>query len=183
MRDVYSIFGTLLALGIAFPGWLFAWWLIFPQRVERAESQLTDHTGRCLRVGLLATVPTILAVLVLINVAVPFAQVLAVAIALSALAFAALGAAGLTLRMARQLQRRSAELSESAAYLRAAIALELAAAFPFIGWLLVIPFTILYAFGAAILATLPQRQPATAATAEPLTIHLEDHPATSNSSP
>ena len=30
MSDVSAIFGTLLLIGIAFPGMLTAWWTLFP---------------------------------------------------------------------------------------------------------------------------------------------------------
>ncbi len=43
MADVYAIFGTLLALGIAFPGMLTAWWLLFPRTVEGAQQRLSGN--------------------------------------------------------------------------------------------------------------------------------------------
>ena len=63
MSDVYAVFGTLLALGIAFPGLVFTWWLLFPGPAGRAEARLAHTPGRTFSFGLLLTL--IVAILVL----------------------------------------------------------------------------------------------------------------------
>ena len=40
MADVYAVFGTLIGIGIAYPGMLTAWWLMFPRIVTRASDRL-----------------------------------------------------------------------------------------------------------------------------------------------
>ena len=57
--------------------------------------------------------------------------------------------------MGQRLRPRSSEnASEAASFLRGAIALELAAAFPVIGWFLAIPLITLCSLGAASFAVL-----------------------------
>ena len=149
MRDVYAIFGTLLAFGIAFPGWLVAWWLLFPARVDSAETHLAAHPLRCFWRGLLMLLLTGVPTFLLASVPLPFTQLAAAGITLLLLAIAALGAAALVLKMSRHLIAQSPALSPAKAFLLAAIALELAAIFPLIGWLLFVPITIILSFGAA----------------------------------
>jgi hypothetical protein len=45
-------------------------------------------------------------------------------------------------------------MSDSAAFVRAAVALELAAVFPMLGWLIVVPLATTISLGAAIFAVL-----------------------------
>ena len=75
MRDVYAIFGTLLALGIAFPGWLFAWWLLFPSRVEQARRQIKEHTRRSFIWGAIGTIAIALVFKLLPNASVSWRDV------------------------------------------------------------------------------------------------------------
>jgi hypothetical protein len=70
------------------------------------------------------------------------------------LSFASLGAAGLAGRMAGQMRKASPELSGLGAFVRAAIALELAAAFPVIGWFVAIPLLTVTSLGATVFALL-----------------------------
>ena len=155
MADVYSIFGTLLALGIAFPGMLFAWWLLFPNSVERAAQRVEQTPWRSLFSGIPIFIGMAIPIILLFSISVPFAKFLAALMLFSSLGFAGMGAAGIALKMSRQLKIRSNDsLSDSGAFIRAAVALELAAAFPLIGWLVVIPITIITSLGAAVSAIL-----------------------------
>ena len=169
MRDVYAVFGTLLAFGIAFPGWMFAWWLLFPKWVNSAETHLTTKPIRCLIRGtvtlLLIGIPTLL----LATVPLPFAQLAAATIGLILTAIAAIGAAALILKLANQLIIHSPTLTKPRAFIAAAVALELAAIFPLIGWLLVVPITTLTSLGAAIYILSPFRR----RTTQPATLTIE----------
>ncbi len=172
MSDVYAVFGTLLALGIAFPGLIFTWWLLFPGPAGRAEARLAHTPGRAFSFGLLLSVIVAVLVIILANLPLPGANLAAAGLVIITLAVAAVGAVGLTSQMAQRLSERSqAGLSPAAAFLRAAVALELAAAFPIIGWFLLIPLCLILCLGAAGLALLrraPRRQQAP--TSEPLVV-------------
>ncbi len=155
MADVYAIFGTLLALGIAFPGMLAAWWLLFPGTVEMASARVARTPWKTFGLGLVSSGLALLPVFVLFALSAPFTRFLGTTLLFAALAFAGMGAAGIALHMGEHLQQRMGnQLSKPAAFVRGAIALELAAAFPFIGWLLVIPLTIITSMGAATFAVL-----------------------------
>lgn len=168
MADVYAVFGTLLALGIAFPGMLTAWRLIFPELTERASHRL-DHTPwKALLLGAVLAGP--LALVLAVLSASPYGPVKFVgAIGLiGMLAFASLGASGLAAVMGRRLAAAAGGgLSELAGFVRGALALELAAAFPIIGWMLVIPTVTLAGLGAAAFAVLGWMPSAAAAHSSP----------------
>lgn len=167
MSDVYAVFGTLLALGIAFPGLIFTWWLLFPGPVSRAEARLTHTPGRAFFSGLLLVFLLTVVVVALVNLPLPGANFTAVALVVITLAVSAVGAAGLTHWMAQRLRERSNPgLSPAGGFLRAVVVLELAAAFPIIGWFLFIPLCLILSLGAAVLA-LMSRRPRPAAAAEP----------------
>lgn len=168
MADVYAVFGTLLALGIAFPGMLTAAWLLFPETVARAQTRLEHTPGRCLAMGVGGAAA--LAVPLGILFALPFGptRFLGAVGLMLALAAATLGAAGLAAEMGRRLNERAeGRFTPAGAFLRGAVALELAAAFPFIGWFLVIPVTLLTSLGAALFALLRWRPRQAALAAEP----------------
>jgi hypothetical protein len=155
MADVYAVFGTLLALGIIFPGMLVAWSLIFPGMVGRAGSRIELTPWRCLGLGVALAIPIGFTVAILLSIALGPANFLGAAVIVISLAFSSLGASGMAGMMGQRLLPRSKEsTSEAASFLRGAIVLELAAAFPVIGWFLVIPIAILTSLGAAAFAVL-----------------------------
>lgn len=155
MADVYAVFGSLLALGIAFPGMLTAWWLMFPGLTDRASTRFELSPWKSLALGGLLALPLVVVLVVLFASPLGPVKFIGSLMLIGALAFASLGASGLAALMGRRISARSSsELSDIAAFVRGALALELAAAFPVIGWLLVIPAVTVSGFGAAAFALL-----------------------------
>lgn len=154
MADISALFGILLALGIAFPGMLTAWWLLFPASVERARLRLERTPWKCFFAGGLTT--AIIAIPIVILLVLPFGptKFIAWSIIFIALTCASLGASGIAAKMGERLASRAHDMSAANAFVRGAIALELAAAFPIIGWFIVIPLTIVTAIGATVFALL-----------------------------
>lgn len=163
MSDVYIAFGTLLSLGIVFPGLLMTWWLIFPKRVNRAKAELAQRPLRTFVIGFVMVGVIGLPTMLLLAISLPFTSFLGAAVIIAALAFSLIGAAGLTSWMADRLASRSSgQMSESASFLRSAVVLELGAAFPILGWFLFIPLCIIACLGAATMAFLGRRTVQTA---------------------
>jgi len=172
MADVSAIFGILLTLGLVFPGLLTAWWLLFPATVERARVRLDRSPWPCFWLGGVLTAALVIPIVVLLALPLGPAKFAGWTLIFAALGLSSLGAAGLAAKMAGQLERRSGgAASPLGAFVRAAVALELAAAFPLIGWFIVIPLAIVTALGATVFALLrwaPARLPeATPAAAAP----------------
>src|SRR3972149_8017727 len=135
MADVYAVFGTLLALGIAFPGMLVAWWLLFPRVVARASGCLDRAPSSCLGTGLGLAVAVAILAGVLSAVPLGLFKFLGLLLTVLALGLASLGAAGVAALLGNRLSERAGGgPSPFTGFLQGALALELAAAFPFIGW-------------------------------------------------
>lgn len=169
MGDVFAIFGTLLAVGIALPGLLLAWSLLFPALVARSGARLAATPWRCLAAGLAGLLLLLPPGVLLLGQAAGPAQLLGWAGIALLLTGASLGAAGLAGLMGARLHGAGAEWTPGN-LLRGAIALELAAAFPLIGWFVVMPIGAICALGAALLALLRRKAPAAQPT--PITAPL-----------
>jgi len=165
MADITAIFGILLLVGIAFPGMLAAWWLLFPATVDRARLRLESTPWQTFWFGGVITAATIIPTVLLL--ALPFGPakfagwfIIALLVGLSSL-----GSAGIAAKMAQTLSGRSG-FSQAAAFVSGAVALELAVIFPVIGWFFVLPLTIVSALGATGFALL-RWQPKTTAILAP----------------
>jgi hypothetical protein len=163
MSDILAIFFILLSLGIAYPGLLVTVQLLFPNIVRANQQRLAQHPWRCLWTGMAAALLLSLPVLALVNSAVSLMQFIGWAILALGLALSAFGAAGLAGLMAARLS--GSDTPPLGAYARAAVALELAAAFPLLGWLLFFPLSVLATLGAAVWSAL--RRPAVPVVAAP----------------
>lgn len=153
MADILATFGILLALGIIFPGMLTAWWLLFPVTVERAQLRLERTPWQCFGLGGAIALVLLVPIGILLALPLGVTQFMGSSLLFITLAFASLGAAGLAAKMGEQLAARSGNgLSPAGVFVRGAVALELAAAFPIIGWFIVIPLVTITSLGALAFA-------------------------------
>lgn len=154
MANITAVFGILFILGLAFPGLLTAWWLLFPATVERARLRLERTPWRCFWLGGVLTAMLVIPIVILL--ALPFgpAKFMGWALVVIALTISALGAAGLAAKMGEKISARSGHVSPIGAFVRGAIALELAAAFPILGWFILIPIAVVTSLGATAFALL-----------------------------
>ncbi|MCF6277201.1 MAG: hypothetical protein L3J16_00405 [Anaerolineales bacterium] len=154
MADVQMIFGILLLLGIAFPGMLTAWWLLFPATVERAQTRLDESPWKSFWLGLgilfIVTIP----VGILLSAGGGVGQFFGWTLIAVVLTASGIGAAGISAKMGVLLEKRSDGISPASAFVRGAVALELAAIFPLVGWFIVIPLAIVLSMGATAFALL-----------------------------
>jgi hypothetical protein len=154
MADISAVFGILLTLGIVFPGLLCAWWLLFPATVERARLRLDRTPWQCFWLGGVLTALLILPTVILLALPQGPLKLMGWSVVFVSLALASLGAAGLAAKMGERLTVHSSGLTRAGAFVRGAVALELAAAFPIIGWFFFIPLAIVTSLGAAAFAVL-----------------------------
>jgi hypothetical protein len=153
MADIFAIFGLLLTLGILFPGMLTAWWLLFPATVERARLRLERTPWQCLWLGLGSAILIGIPILGLLALPTAVTKFMGGSLLTLVLALAGLGTAGMAAKMGDQWFKLGGEgLSPTGAFVRGAVALELAAAFPIIGWFIVIPLATIVALGATAFA-------------------------------
>lgn len=155
MADVYAVFGTLLALGIAFPGLLTGSWLAFPETVARAGARITATPFRSFFLGVGGVLVTAIPVAILNAMPFGLAKFLSVLLVFGAFGVATLGAASLAVHLGDRLRDQAApSLTRAGAVVRGSVVLELAAVFPLVGWFLVIPGVLLMGFGAGLFALL-----------------------------
>ena len=151
MSDVYAVFGSLLALGIAFPGMRTAFWLLFPATVERTELRIESAPWKSFRFGIGAAIAIGIPVVVLMNLSLGILQFIGFLMLLLAFGISTTGAAGIAHLIGRRIRDNSNEgLSETKSIVLGAVALELAAAFPIVGWFLVIPVTLFASLGGSL---------------------------------
>lgn len=153
MADVFAIFGTLLVIGIALPGLLLTWRLVFPAMVNVAEQRLGHTPWSSFFVGGAVLIGASIPLMILFSLPWAGFKLIGFIGTLLLMTVTSIGAAGLATMMGRRLQQDT-ELTLSAATVRGAIAMELAAVFPLIGWFLFIPITFVVTLGAATFALL-----------------------------
>jgi len=153
MADITAIFGILVSIGIAFPGMLTAWWLLFPATVERARLRVEQTPWACFWAGLLITIAVGIPIVVLMSLPVGAAKFMGWVILATALTISGFGSAGISAHMGKRLARLNA-MNPLGAFVRGAVVLELAAIFPVLGWLFVWPLALIVAFGATGFALL-----------------------------
>lgn len=168
MADITAIFGILVSIGIAFPGLLTAWWLLFPSTVERARVRVEQTPWACFWAGLVITTAVVVPVFILM--ALPFgpAKFLGWVLLAAALTLSSFGSAGISAHMGRQMSRGT-PMSALGGFVRGAVVLELAVVFPVMGWVFIWPLMLITAFGASAFALL-KWMPRTATTRAPETV-------------
>lgn len=159
MADISAVFGILISLGIGFPGLLTSLWLLFPATVERSRLRLERTPWQCFWLGGVMT--ALLVVPIVVLMALPFspAQFLGWTLIAALLALSCIGFAGIAAKMGERLAQ-NATISPAAAFVRGALALELAVAFPVFGWVFLLLLAIVTALGAtgfALLHWMPKR--------------------------
>lgn len=152
MSDILTFFGVLVILGLGFPALLFVVWLSLPAPVERARQAIHNGSWRCFGVGLLTLLLMALPVVVLLQLPGP-GQFTGATLLLSIIAVSTIGAAGMAAQLADRITTRAqGTVTAPRAFLYGAVTLELAVAFPVLGWIIVLPFALLTGLGATVLA-------------------------------
>lgn len=154
MADVFAVFGTLLALGIALPGLLLTWQLLLPTFVMRAEQRLAQTPWFCFFSGAVFLIIYLIPTTVLFSLPWGGFKLMGFIALLGLLAFTSLGTAGLATLMGQRLHHLGLNSSTAGATIRGAVAMELAAVFPLIGWFIFVPLAFIIALGATLFALL-----------------------------
>ncbi len=159
MADMYAIIGSLILIGISYPAMLTTWWLLFPERVEKARIQISEKPKKSFGVGLLAGGIAAIPAIVLFTLPSQFTQVLGWIWLVLLLGAASLGSAGIAAEIGLRMNwRNDGNFQSLGAFIRGAAILELASAFPIIGWLLIIPVGTLVSLGGAVYAIFKKKE-------------------------
>jgi hypothetical protein len=177
MSDVLAIFGALLIIGLAFPALLLTTQLTLPAAVERARQRIERTPWRCFGLGVVMMGLSAIPILALLNVPGP-GQFTGVTLTVLLLCVGLIGAAGMAALLGtRLLTASNGHLSPSGSFVAGATTLELAAIFPIIGWLIILPLALLLALGAAGYALLRPSPRFPTPTPVPVVNHPQQAPA------
>jgi hypothetical protein len=154
MADISAIFGILITIGIAFPGMLTAWWLLFPSLVTRAQTRVQQTPWQSFWLGLIVVISVAIPVFILL--ALPFgpAKFLGWILLAALLALSSIGSAGISAHLGEQMIKAGNTVSPLGGFIQGTVILELAAFFPVLGWFFVWPLLLIAAFGATAFALL-----------------------------
>jgi len=172
MSDMITLFGILFITGLAFPGMLTTWSLLFPNVVERARKRVERTPLATFWLGLAGGIAISIPIAILLVLPLAPAKFFGWVSIFFALTFASFGAAGIAALMgARLTARANPDMPEIKTFVWGAVAFELAAVFPVLGWFVVIPLGIVTSLGAAIFSVfnwMPKAQfrPASESTLE-----------------
>lgn len=162
MADISAIFFILLIISIAFPSMLAAWWLLFPNLVNRAQTRVEKTLARTFWLGLVIVI--VLTIPIIILIALPFgpAKLMGWILLAVSLALSSIGSAGIAAHLGERIKGTGTTLTPLSRFIRGAVILELAAFFPIIGWLFLWPIMLITAFGATgfvLLNWMPREKP------------------------
>ena len=168
---VVSLVGAVLT---ALTGYFLFIRALFPEFVERAETEWTDRPIGAFGLGI-----PVAAVLGFISVATinapnPIARLVGFVLTGVALGFTFAGTAGLVARLSRRFESPNDGGHRWRPILRAGVVLELTMLFPALGWFVIAPIAVIGGAGAATFALFRRRAPrerlAPTATTAPLLV-------------
>ena len=168
MADVLKIVFIILGIQLVFIGYWLAAVALFPRMVERSRGQYQLHFVKITLVGAIVMVPLVAIGLLTLNKAPnPIGKLLGAAAIAIPLLVALLGSAGLSQRIGEGLPSTLDEAQPWRRVLRGGVVLVMTFLLPFVGWFLVIPWTLISGLG-ALLFTIPRtaNKPASKANLE-----------------
>jgi cadmium resistance protein CadD (predicted permease) len=157
---VQAIVATVLALVGTWTGLVIAVALLLPRQTERATNALTRSPGACFGGGLLVGV-ALLFMFVLVHIPLQPVKLVGGMGALLLGAVLSIGAAGTARLMGQRIGDMADASSPFANLVRGSVVYSVAMGFPFIGWLIFLPFAVVFGLGAGAAAMLPSRQATT----------------------
>ena len=165
--DVLAAVAALLTLGASWGAAILLAALAFPKRATRAQSLLMEHPWACLGRGAAGLLVVGLPTLALAHTPGPARLLLLLPLGLLA-AGAMVGSAAAVRLLGGRIDAIGSPLTPFAALTRATFLYVSAGFLPVIGWLLVLPGSLLLALGAGLPALFPERAPAPRVAATPL---------------
>lgn len=151
---------------------IVCYWLLasalFPNHVERCQQRYVERPVRATVTGLLTFVPLIFLAGAVGKVPHPVVRVAALILGLTCVLVALFGSAGLARRVGEGLPSSRDAREPWRRVRRGGLVLAITFYLPFVGWFLVLPWTLISGFGAFLLAR-PRRERATAPLVSPVT--------------
>ena len=157
LAQVQSVVALFVGLIASYAGLLIGMALLMPAQTEVATNVLERSPKRCLLSGLGMLVLIVIA-LVLANVPNPAVKIVAFLALLGMSGMIVVGGAGLAHLMGKRIGEMSGAKTSFGTLVRGSIVYTLAMFFPFVGWWLFAPVSVIYALGAGAIALWPFRR-------------------------
>ncbi|MDQ6829732.1 MAG: hypothetical protein M3081_12795 [Gemmatimonadota bacterium] len=151
MADVFKILFLILGTLIVFVSYWLAATALFPRAVSSARAQYDLHAFRITLVGALVGVPVFALGLLLVTQApTPLLKLAGGALLAVPILLGLLGSAGLSERIGVGMPSLVDEHQPWRRVMRGGVVLSLTFLLPVVGWFVVLPWTVLSGFGAAV---------------------------------
>ncbi len=159
LAQVQATVALFVALMISLTGLLTSVAILLPAHAQRAEAELEQSPKRCLFVGLLSLLAFVFGI-VLLNLPVPPLKLIGFAVVTAISGIVTVGGAGMAGLMGKRISEMSGAKTTFGALVRGSIAYSVAVFFPYIGWFVLAPISIVCALGAGVRAMrAPRIQP------------------------
>ena len=151
LAQVQATVALFVALMISLTGLLTSVAILLPAHSQRAEEALEQSPKRCLFVGLLSLL-TFGFGIVLLNIPNPLMKLIGFALVTAISGIVTVGGAGMAGLMGKRISEMSGAKTTFGALVRGSVAYSVAVFFPYIGWFVLAPISIVCALGAGVRA-------------------------------
>jgi hypothetical protein len=166
LAQVQAAVAVVAVLIATWAGMMMAVALLLPKQSKRACEALDKTPWICGATGLGLAILVVIA-FALVNVPVPLVKLLGTLLLLGLGGLLCIGGAGVALLMGERISELSGAHTSFSALVRGSIVYSLAVGFPFIGWMLFAPLSIVFALGSSVVALWPARATAIPPMAPP----------------
>ena len=168
MANILALFGILFGYGISYPALLTFIWLMWPSAATHTQQCIEHSLRQCFFTGLLLIIGLGSVLTIFLTATSGAVQLAGWALLLVVLTLSCIGATGLVAHLAHRLSSQTSSPSVRT-FFRTVCILELAAAFPLIGWFAIWPLALCVGIGATWLARRQNNPTSIAATSQALT--------------
>lgn len=158
LAQVQATVALFVALMISLTGLLTSVAILLPAHAKHAEEALDQSPKRCLWVGLLTLLVFAFGI-ILLNVPNPLLKLIGFTLVTGISGIVTIGGAGMAQLMGTRISEMSGARTTFGALVRGSIAYSVAVFFPYIGWFVLAPLTIVCGLGAGVIAMRQARRP------------------------
>lgn len=155
---VQAVVALFVALMVSLTGLLTATAVLLPVHTQKAEHALERSPKRCLLGGIGLVLAFVMGI-ALWSAPVPLLKLMGFLIVTGLTCLLTLGGAGMAQLMGKRISEMSGAKTTFGALVRGSIAYSVGVFFPYIGWFVLAPLSILCALGAGVAALRPTRNP------------------------
>jgi len=166
LAQVQAAVAVVAVLVATWAGMMMAVALLLPKQAKRASGALNSMPWVCGATGLGLAFLLVIG-FVLLGLPLPIAKFLGFLLLLGLGGLLSIGGAGVALLMGDRISELSGARTSFTALVRGSVVYSLAVGFPFIGWFLFAPLSVVFAMGAGVVGLWPSRVAATPPMAPP----------------